>query len=126
MLQYWSNSTASYCKDATSYSKVHFNLLQGREPDLGRSCASAVQRRGAFGVVPRGRGKDGRISGEDGGGLRNHERDERETRNVPEKNSSISGESSPESHLTDGEGKFPGMNLQRQFLLIEIYPFLQM
>ena len=105
---------------------IKFNLLQGREPDLGRSRASAVQRRGAFGGVPRGRGEDGRISGEDGGGLRNHERDERETRNEPEKNSSISGESSPESHLTDGEGKFPGMNLQRQFLPIEIYPFLQM
>ena len=100
--------------------------LQGREPDLGRSCASAVQRRGAFGGVPRGRGEDGWISGEDGGSIRNHERDERDTGNVPEKNSSISGESSPESHLTDGEGKFPGMNLQRQFLPIEIYPSLQM
>ena len=61
-----------------SYSEVHFNLLQGREPDLGRSSADRVQR-GAVGGVPRGRGEDGRISGEDGGGIRSHERGERET-----------------------------------------------
>ena len=99
---------------------IKFNLLQGREPDLGRSRASAVQRRGAFGGVPRGRGEDGRISGEDGGGLRNHERDERETRNVPEKNSSIPESQAPRAIL------LILMNLQRQFLPIEIYPSTQM